>query len=125
MKVVYVAGPFRGKTEWEIHSNVHIAECASLQIAYLGAMPLCPHKNTEHFHGLLTDQFWLDGTLELLRRADAVLVLSGWEHSHGTLGEIKEAGRLGIPVFRKFNDLSDWIKGEEHEGTDTEEPRAA
>ena len=41
----------------------------------------------------------LAGTLELMRRCDAVVVIPGWEHSTGTKAEIDEAMRLEIPVF--------------------------
>lgn len=47
---------------------------------------------------MLSDRFWLEGTLELLRRCDAVLLVPGWEKSSGTRAEIEEAERLGIPV---------------------------
>jgi nucleoside 2-deoxyribosyltransferase len=107
MKVVYVAGKFRGKTNWEIQQNVRRAEEVSLRVAELGAMPLCPHKNTEHFDGLLTAEFWLAGTLELMRRCDAVVLVEGWRNSSGTMAEIEEANRLGIPVYDGVEGL-DW-----------------
>jgi hypothetical protein len=105
VKVVYVAGRFRGKTNWEIQQNVRRAEEVSLRVAELGGMPLCPHKNTEHFDGLLTAEFWLEGTLELMRRCDAVVLVPGWETSEGTKGEIAEANRLGIPVYTSVEGL--------------------
>lgn len=46
-----------------------------------------------------------------LRKSDAVFVLPGWMESAGTLAEIKEANRLGIPVFFEIDDLMEW-KGE-------------
>jgi hypothetical protein len=46
-----------------------------------------------------------------MRRCDAVLLVPGWKLSEGTLGEIKEAKRLEIPVFKEldecFKSLSD------------------
>lgn len=71
MKVVYIAGKFTGPDAWTIHSNVFAAEQAAFEVQKLGAMPLCPHANTAHFHGVNTPEFWYEGTLELLRRCDA------------------------------------------------------
>lgn len=99
MKVVYIAGPFRAPTRWEVVGNIRRAEEVALQVASLGAMPLCPHTNTANFDGALTDGFLLEGTLELMRRCDAVILVSGWRASAGTKGEIAEARRLQLPVF--------------------------
>lgn len=113
MKVVYVAGPFRGRSNWDVKQNVRVAETASLRVAELGAMPLCPHKNTENFDGLLTAEFWLEGTKELMRRCDAVYVCvpeATATSSAGTMGEIAEARRMGIPVFFRFDDLAAWLR---------------
>lgn len=109
--IVYVAGRFRGPTNWDVQQNVRRAEVLSLEVARLGAMPLCPHKNTQHFDGLLTPEFWIEGTKELLRRSDAVIVLPDSDDSVGTKGEIMEANHLGIPVFYSLKDLAQWLGG--------------
>lgn len=109
MKVVYIAGKFRGPTSWHVEKNVRRAEEAALSVAEAGAMPLCPHTMTRHFHGLLNDQFWLDGTMELLRRCDAVFLARGWEGSVGTALELGEARDLGKPVFVEIEKLSQWL----------------
>lgn len=111
MKIVYVAGPFRGPTPWDVAENVRRAERLGLEVAKLGAMPLIPHANTAHFDGQLTGQFWVDGTLELMRRCDAVVLVRGWGDSSGTLGEIAEAQRFGIPVFGDLFALDMWLRG--------------
>jgi len=59
----------------------------------------CPHSNTAHFQGAAPDEVWLEGHLEWLRLADVVVVLVGGERSSGTVAEVQEALRLGIPVF--------------------------
>jgi len=121
MKIVYIAGPFRGKTAWQIAENVRNAERIGLEVAKQGAMPLIPHANTAHFHGTLEDQFWLDGTLELLRRCDAIMLCPGWEKSVGSQEERAEMYRLKRPVFqfqlanqvyadRDFSDFLVWVK---------------
>jgi hypothetical protein len=97
MKLVYVAGPFRATTAWGIAENVRSAERVGLEVARAGSMPLIPHANTAHFHGECTDDFWIEGTLELLRRCDAAVFLPGWHHSTGSRGEWAECVRLGMP----------------------------
>ncbi len=99
MKVIYVAGPFRGKTPWAIEQNVRRAEGAALWLWQEGFAVICPHTMTRHYQDSAPDVVWLEGTLELMRRCDAVFVLSRWESSAGTLGEIAEAKRLGLPVI--------------------------
>ena len=111
MKVVYVAGPFRGPDAWRIETNIRWAEVYGMEVAQLGAMPLIPHANTRFFHGTLTDAFWLDGTLELLRRSDAVYLVRGWKDSEGAKAEADEARRLGKPVFEHRADLALWLSG--------------
>jgi hypothetical protein len=83
-------------------------------------MPVIPHKNTEHMDGLQTDEFWLEGTLELMRQCDAVLLTPDWERSSGARGEKEEALRCCIPVFYGLATLEGWLR----ENRDTERPPA-
>lgn len=110
MKVVYVAGPFRANTRWGVVQNIRRAEEMALEVALRGAMPLCPHTNTSNFDGLISDVFWLRGTLELLRRCDAVMVCAGWQGSTGTAAEIEEAKSRSMPVFYRLEDLMAWLQ---------------
>jgi hypothetical protein len=109
MKVIYIAGPYRGPTAWDIECNVRAAEELGYEVFQLGAMPLIPHANTRFFHGQGTEAFWLAGTLELLRRADAVLVTPDWPRSEGARGEVADAAERDIPVFRDLPSLAEWL----------------
>ena len=100
MKVVFVCGPFRGKTPWGVECNVHRAEAVAFRVAQEGAVPLCPHTMYRHFDGTLTDAFWLAGARELLRRSDAVVLAQGWQESEGSRGEYAEALEREMPIFR-------------------------
>lgn len=99
MKLVYIAGPFRAATAWGVAENVRAAERVGLEVARVGYMPVIPHANTAHFHGEGDDDFWIEGTPELLRRCDAVVLVPGWERSSGTRAEITEARLRNIPVY--------------------------
>lgn len=107
--VIYIAGPFRGANAWEVEQNIRRAEVLAFEVAKLGAMPLCPHTNTRCFDGTLTPEFWIDGTMELMRRCDAVLFTDEWERSVGARGEYLEAQRLGIPCYINLIELEAWL----------------
>lgn len=103
MKVIYVAGPYRGKTREEVAQNVAAARHVGKLCAIEGFFPVMPTVNTAHFDHdfphVQNDQFWIDGTLELMRRCDAVVLVDGWQRSTGAVGEVAEAEKLGIPVY--------------------------
>jgi len=99
-KAIYIAGPYRGEDCWVVENNVRRAEEVALEIAVsTHQLPLCPHTMFRFFDGVANDQLWIELTQELLRRADAVVLLQGWWRSSGTMGEIKLAEERGIPVF--------------------------
>jgi nucleoside 2-deoxyribosyltransferase len=114
-KLVYIAGPYRAANAWLCEQNIREAEAVAYRVAQLGAYPVCPHTNTrQHFESAQDDpQFWLGGTLELMRRCDGVFLVRGWPDSSGTLVEIAEAERLGKPVFYAgdFDKLGEWLRG--------------
>lgn len=110
MRVIYVAGKFTAPNAWGVHRNVRRAEAVAYAIAEAGAMPLCPHTNTQHFFGTLTEEFWYKGTLELLRRCDAVMLVAEWEDSKGVKAELEEARARNMPIFACIDQLMDWLK---------------
>jgi Domain of unknown function (DUF4406) len=110
VKVVYIAGPFRAPTHWGIVLNVRQAEVWALEVWKLGGVAICPHLNTANFQGALPDEAWLDGTLEMLRRCDAIFLIPGWEASAGARGEREEAERRGMAVLGTREALEAWIR---------------
>lgn len=109
MKLIYIAGPFRGPTPWDVECNVRKAEALALAVWRMGAAALCPHTNTRFFDKQADDKVWLDGTMEMLRRCDALILGENWRKSSGTKGEIREALRLDIPVFSGQIGLYVWL----------------
>lgn len=105
MKVIYVAGPYRADTERGVLENIRNAEAVAIEVWQAGYVALTPHLNTRLFGGLCPDETWLKGALELLRRCDAMVLVSGWETSGGTLAEIKEANNLNIPIFNNVAEI--------------------
>ena len=100
--VVYIAGPYRftakvGRTELE---NIRLAERLAIALARAGVFFFCPHLNSAHQTGVAPARYYLDLDLEVLRRCcDVVVLLPGWRHSLGTIGEIVLARKLGLRVF--------------------------
>ena len=109
MKVIYVAGPYRGPHAWAIEENIRRAERLALAVWHLGAAALCPHTNTRFFQGAAPDDLWLAGDLELLIRCDAVILTADWDRSVGAGIERAVAERRGIPVFESIEALAAWL----------------
>ena len=112
MKVVYIAGPYRANSAWEIEQNIREAEKIALHVWANGMVALCPHTQTRFYQGFLPDALWLAGDLELLARCDAVFLVPGWESSRGTMAEVNFAKSKGIPRFVTLMELERWNKGE-------------
>lgn len=113
MKVVYVAGPYGGKTTNEIDENIRRAREVAVELWRQGWAVICPHLNTAHFDGAVYPQdaeadrrVWLRGDLEIINRLvpgrDVLVTENGgshWDCSTGTLGEVAEAINRGVSVY--------------------------
>lgn len=113
--VVYIAGPFRAPNSWVREKNIREAEELAFRVAECGAMPLCPHTNTRFFDGTLSDEFWLAGILELLRRCDAIALTARWMESSGARAEHEWARANGLAVFGSAHipdELKAWVDNE-------------
>ena len=110
VKVVYVAGPFRGPNAWEIEQNIRRAEELGLAVWRMGAAAVIPHCNTRFFQGAAPDEVWLKGDIEILKRCDAVILTEDWQRSSGARGEREFALRQGIPTFYTLADLKEWLE---------------
>lgn len=107
MKLVYVAGPYRATTVWGVEQNILAAQAVGAQVLAIdGLHPVIPHMNTRQMEGIASDEQVLAGTLEMLRRCDAVILVSDWERSVGTCGEVDEALRLSLPILYAWGDES-------------------
>jgi nucleoside 2-deoxyribosyltransferase len=103
--LVYVAGPYRANTAFGREENIFNARRVGAMLARNGFFPVIPHANTAHFDGLQEDEFWLEGTLEMMRRCDAVYMMPNWRASKGAVAERDEAINLSIPVCNTMEEL--------------------
>lgn len=98
--LVYLAGPYRAASQWENLKHVRRAEEVAAKLWVDGWAVICPHLNSDRFHGpKLDDERILQGELLMLSRCDALYVMGGWEASEGTKGEIALAKELGLEVI--------------------------
>ena len=107
MKLIYLAGPYRAATERQKTKNIEAAIDMGIELCRHGLYPVIPHANTRDFD-LYTDQtpeFFLEGTMEQMRRCDAVLFSGDWQVSEGCLAEFVEAERMAIPHFLSLKEL--------------------
>jgi hypothetical protein len=108
-KVVYIAGPYRADTIRETVENIRLAEKTAIEYWELGYTVICPHMNTALFDGILPDEAWLEGALELLKRSD-ILALTIFDYplfdSEETKNEIYFAFQNDIPIYYQGEDIT-------------------
>jgi len=112
-KLIYVAGPYTAEHPYEVYENIHVSWQMSLDIWGTGHVPISPHLCGCFMGGICSEQIFIEGTMEMMRRCDAIMVLPGWQHSSGTKGEIVEAVKLGTPIFYRFSELVEWLRKQE------------
>src|SRR5574337_476269 len=111
MLVVYTSGPYRDKRgEFYVLQNIENARNAAIEVWKLGGAALCPHMNTAGLGGLLPDDTWLRGDLELIRRCDAVWMIGNWQKSEGAKIEMEFALEIGVPVLYNLEDVKEYFR---------------
>ena len=126
--LVYVAGPFSGKPPtwipkwlWSrlplfvarpllrrgVERNIRRAEGVGIELASHGYCPVIPHANTAdpRFELVQEYEFWIDATVAMMLRCDAVLMMPGWESSSGARAEFAVAREKLIPLFLDIRSL--------------------
>jgi hypothetical protein len=99
MNVIYIAGPYRSKTQEGIDANIKRAEEAAIKFLQAGWAVVCPHKNTGHLDGAIDDIQFIAVGMELLSRCDAIYMLKGSENSMGAKMELALAKEMGLDVY--------------------------
>jgi hypothetical protein len=125
MRVIYVAGPFRGKTPWDVERNVRRAEEIAYWVSCQGAVALCPHSMYRFFDKTLTDEFWLAATLELATRSDVLFLVPGWTGSEGSLGERRYFETAKKPIYETAEGLVAYLKAPPRKPSVPPHPAAA
>ncbi len=103
MKVVFIAGPFRGDGSRDAKlSNIEVARTFIHRFIENEISFYSPHLNLDQeLVGLGGDksQYAIAMNHNFLLMCDALAVLPGWRDSSGTLGEIEIAKSLNKEIF--------------------------
>ncbi len=114
MKLIYIAAPYTAPTPEGIVDNcarARAAGCSLVEKAGPIVFPVIPHQTGRDIEHIGDYAFWIAGTLELMKRCDAVLTLPRWEHSRGAMSEVRTADRMPLPVFHREDELLRWLSG--------------
>lgn len=112
---VYVAGAYSDDNVLGVLKNIGRGQYYAGQLFMEGFAPFTPwHDKTfviDNWEEDFTVEMFYNYSMEWLRVSDAVFVvpnypgMTSWKDSKGTLAEIDEAKKLGIPVFYNIIDL--------------------
>jgi len=99
-KLVYVAGKYSAPTDEEIKRNVEHAAKVGLDLIRMGFDVIIPHKNTDGFHKEdIPYERWMELSLNILSRCDAIYMLKGWRESKGAKKEYEFACNLKLEIL--------------------------
>ncbi|HDY89352.1 MAG TPA: DUF4406 domain-containing protein [bacterium] len=100
MKVVYISGPYRNKTIDGIYENIQRARVVAKKYwATCNYAVICPHLNTAMMDGIVPEQIWLKGDIEILKRCDIIVMMKGWETSAGACDEHAHANNRNLEII--------------------------
>jgi hypothetical protein len=107
MKIVFIAGPLTtgwdGKDRSFIEGNILRAEAFQIALANAGVGAFCAHTHTSFHHekgSTAPEAYYYQLDFEILMRAaDAVLAMPGWDKSNGAKKEVAWAIENKLPVF--------------------------
>jgi nucleoside 2-deoxyribosyltransferase len=114
IRIVMLAGPFIDDPD----GNKKKFEEAAFPVWEAGFFAFNPIANCVYMHGRVSEEVFKERNLWMVERADALLMLSGWQKSTGAVVERDIAIRLGVPVFESLEELvgADRGEGKEKEG---------
>ena len=120
IKRVYVAGLLTPRGTWSANLaidheiNMRKMVRSSLDAFFAGFDPFVPAFDHTFWWVLQEGEIITEAMIKRFSKSwlevcDAVLLTPKWQHSPGTLAEIKHAKELGIPVFETLDDLIDHV----------------
>jgi hypothetical protein len=107
MRIVYVAGPYRG----EIKYNVLKAAAVGRLLRQCGKAVIIPHVESLFFPESLTEEEWIEHGIDLLHCVDTVVLVPEWQDSSGTRNEIEYGKEYKKSVY-EFDELCNILKAD-------------
>ena len=105
MKIAFISGPYRAKTTNGIQENIERARQVAKKYWLKGFSVYCPHLNSAFMDGLVPDQVFLDGCLEMIKRLDPLqdifVLMKDWQKSTGAKKEFELALEQRLPVIEE------------------------
>lgn len=92
---IYISGPVTGHKNYKEQFG-----SMSYLLKKYGHKPVNPVQVMDSVRGVLDYKTILNADLDLLEGCDAILLLPGWQDSHGACKEYDKAVRLGIKIYR-------------------------
>jgi hypothetical protein len=113
MRIVYLAGAYSGATLMEVNRNIQEARNVALTLAKRRIPFLCTILQTAHFDTVLGEhdpgyEHWINVSLEVLKRCDAIFLIPNWQQSKGANLEREAAIARRMPVFEDIEVLIIW-----------------
>lgn len=102
MKVVFISGPYREDSYFDISRNIADAQETAAALARLGIGFFCPHAHSSHFEVIVpkrNQDWWYSLDLRIAEACDAVLFLPSWGRSNGSRLEYEFFSGRGKPIF--------------------------
>ena len=98
-KIAYISGPYRSKDGINgIAENIWRARKVAVKY-WKKYDVLCPHMNTAFMDAIDTDDVFLNGDLNQLRRCDVIVMMEHWIMSEGATKELELARECGLEVI--------------------------
>lgn len=104
MKVAYVCGPYRARSDNLVLGNIMQAREIAAWLWQLGFAVVCPHSNSALMGGVAEEGVFLKGYIEILKRCDLLVLVVGWAPSAGAAAEVAAAKEQHIPIFQSWGD---------------------
>lgn len=92
-KVVYISGPMTGYPNYNRERFIK----AEKMLSFIGYVPI----NPAHLPDGLSRKAYIEIDLVLLKYADAIYLLEGWENSEGAIGERGYAEKRGLEILEE------------------------
>lgn len=107
---LYVAGPLSAKTSWVFEQNVRNAEAVSFELAIHRIPHVCVHTMARYWDREIDGNDAMQMDLALIDRVDGIVLVRGWPHSRGTLGEIHHCAQTGKIVYTSVKNVLEDVR---------------